>query len=398
MNKSEYKCFLKSFGFMAGILIGLISCQNSLEPALQSEIDLIAAKFVPDHRIGICDIKLKSTGKTIVLKGETTDDAAKNAILKALDNQNKLLIDSVITLPDTTINKRYLGLVTLSVINLRKEPDHASELVSQARLGTPVIILKEHNSWLLIQTPDNYISWTEKSSIVSMDRPEMVSWKNARRVIYLENTGWLYDTTTVNSGVVGDLVAGSVMVKTLDFNGFVKVALPDGRNGYILKQKVMDFTEWKNNIKCTDEKICNVAKTFLGLPYLWGGSSTKGVDCSGFVQTVYFLNGLILQRDASLQALHGTLVDISNGYSNLKSGDLLFFGSKENGKNHVTHVAIYIGHNDYINSSSRVLINSLDSTKGNYVSYRMTSLLSAKRIIGTQGDPGIVEISKHPWY
>jgi hypothetical protein len=231
-----------------------------------------------------------------------------------------------------------------------------------------------------------------------MDRPEMVSWKNARRVIYLENTGWLYDTTTVNSGVVGDLVAGSVMVKTLDFNGYVKVALPDGRNGFILRQKVMDFTEWKNNIKCTDEKICNVAKTFLGLPYLWGGSSTKGVDCSGFVQTVYFLNGLILQRDASLQALHGTLVDISNGYSNLKSGDLLFFGSKENGKNHVTHVAIYIGHNDYINSSSRVLINSLDSTKGNYVSYRMTSLLSAKRIIGTQGDPGIVEISKHPWY
>jgi SH3-like domain-containing protein len=397
MNKSEYKLFLKGFGFLAGILFALSSCQNSTE-SLQSEINLIATKFVPDHRIGICDIKLKSTGKTIVLKGETTEDAAKKNILKALDNQNKVFIDSIIVLPDTTINKRYFGLVTLSVINLRKEPDHASELVSQARLGTPVIILKEHNSWLLIQTPDNYISWTEKSSIVPMNRHEMAGWKNTPRVIYLDNTGWLYDTTIVNSDVVGDLVAGSVLVKTNDFNGYVKVALPDGRKGYILKQKVMDFNVWKNTIKCTEENICSVAKTFLGLPYLWGGSSTKGVDCSGFVQSVYFLNGLILQRDASLQALHGSFVDISTGYDNLKSGDLLFFGSKENGKNHVTHVAIYMGHNDYINSSGRVMINSLDSTKQNYVNYRMTSLLSAKRIIGTQGDPGIVQVNKHTWY
>jgi len=291
-----------------------------------------------------------------------------------------------------------MGLVTLSVINLRKEPDHASEMVSQARLGTPVVILKEHHSWLLIQTPDNYISWTEKSSIVPEDRHEMGIWKNADRVIYLDNTGWLYDTTTVNSGVTGDLVAGSIMEKIREFNGYVNVKLPDGRKGFILKQKVMDFNVWKSTIKCTEDNVCKVAATFMGLPYLWGGSSTKGVDCSGFVQSVYFLNGLILQRDASLQALHGSVVDISAGYNNLKSGDLLFFGSKEKGKNHVTHVAIYLGNGDYINSSGRVMINSLDSTKGDYVSYRMISLLSAKRVIGTDGDPGIVQVSKHPWY
>jgi SH3-like domain-containing protein len=397
MDKSEYKWFLKGLGFLSGILL-VLSCQNSNESKLQSEINLIASKFIPDQRIGICDIRLKSSGKTIILKGETTNDAAKKSILKALDNQSKILIDSIIVLPDTTINKRYLGLVTLSVINLRKEPDHASELVSQSRLGTPVIILKEHNSWLLIQTPDNYISWTEKSSIVLMNRHEMTLWKNARKVIYLENTGWLYDTTNVSLGVTGDLVAGSVMEKTRESEGYVNVALPDGRKGFILKQKVMDFSEWKNTIQCTEENVCSVARSFLGLPYLWGGSSTKGVDCSGFVQSVYFMNGLILQRDASLQALHGSVVDISAGYSNLKSGDLLFFGSKENGKNHVTHVAIYLGNNDYINSSGRVMINSLDSTKENYVSYRMSSFLSAKRIIGTEGDPGIVKVSKHPWY
>ena len=62
----------------------------------------------------------------------------------------------------------------------------------------------------------------------------------------------------------------------------------------------------KIQYSCTEESICKVARTFLGLPYLWGGSSAKAVDCSGFVQSVYFMNGLILPRDASLQALHGT--------------------------------------------------------------------------------------------
>ena len=98
----------------------------------------------------------------------------------------------------------------------------------------------------------------------------------------------------------------------------------------------------------------HVALTYMGIPYLWGGSSVKGVDCSGFVQSVFFRNGIILARDASLQALHGLPVDISDGFNRLKKGDLLFFGSKENGDSHVTHVALYLGNNEYINSSGRV--------------------------------------------
>jgi cell wall-associated NlpC family hydrolase len=105
-----------------------------------------------------------------------------------------------------------------------------------------------------------------------------------------------------------------------------------------------------------------------------------------------------LQRDASLQALHGLNVDISDGYNRLKKGDLLFFGSRVNKLPHVTHVAIYLGNKEYINSSGRVMINSLDSTRANFVSYRLSSLLSAKRIIGVEDDPGIMPVVKHPWY
>ena len=243
------------------------------------------------------------------------------------------------------------GVVTISTSTLRKVPDHASELVSQAILGTPVLILKSKDSWLQIQTPDNYTGWIEESSVKMMNEKELSAWKRSPRVIYLDNTGWLYEKNNEKSGVVGDLVGGSIIEKSGESAGYISVVLPDGRKGFIEKRKVMDFNKWENSIPASEENICSVAMTYLGLPYLWGGSSTKAVDCSGFVQSVYFRNGIILQRDASLQALHGLPVDISDGYSRLKKGDLLFFGSKENGISHVTHVALYQGYNDYINAS-----------------------------------------------
>jgi len=399
MKKSEFKWLIEGFCLIAGILYLLTGCQNSREQKLQDEIDKIGARWIPDHRVGICRIKLRSGDKGVkILTGETTNPNAKNEVIKTLDSKGIILIDSILLLPDTIRNPKYSGLVTLSVINLRREPDHASEMLSQAKLGTPVIVLKRNNSWILIQTPDNYISWTEESSVTLLKRTEMIRWQKATRIIYLENTGWLYESPSSKSDVVGDLVGGSILEKAGEFKDYINVVMPDGRTGFIEKSKVMDFNDWKRTVSCTEENICKVAKTFLGLPYLWGGSSAKGVDCSGFVQSVYYMNGLILQRDASLQALHGSAVDITNGYSMLKKGDLLFFGSRKNGISHVTHVAIYFGNSEYINSSGRVLINSLDSTQTNYVRYRLSSLLSARRIIGIENDMGIIPVSKHQWY
>jgi cell wall-associated NlpC family hydrolase len=337
-------------------------------------------------------------GKQIILKGETTIPEAKNEILKALDSLHINLIDSLIILPDTIQNKKYLGVATLSVINLRKTPDHSSELVSQAILGTPVVVLKCLNSWVLVQTPDSYISWTEKSSVKLMSRTEMNKWSNARKGIYLENTGWIADSTTDNPGVIGDVVGGSVLEITGETEDYLRINLPDGRHGFVEKMKVFDFETWKSSVRCTEESVCKTAMTYLGIPYLWGGSSAKGTDCSGFVQSVYFRNGLILQRDASLQALHGTPVNISDGYDMLKRGDLLFFGSRNNGSTHVTHVAIYLGNKDYINAAGRVMINSLDPSKDNFNDYRVHSLLFAKRIINSEETKGTVPVNKHVLY
>ena len=342
--------------------------------------------------MGIRDIRVrKGGGGELILTGETTNPHISEAIIKALSNQGNKLVDSIIILPDTLTNKKYTGLVTLSVINIRKLPDHRAEMVSQAVLGTPVRILKNKSGWYLVQTPDHYIGWTESASLETMTESAMNEWKRSDRVITIVNSGWIYSSPS-GSGITGDFVSGCILVKDGKNNEFTRVRLPDGREGYINSRSVVEFERWRNDVRCTGDNIVRSASAFNGLPYLWGGSSSKGFDCSGFSQTVYYLNGIILPRDASLQELHGIKVDISQGYGLLKPGDLLFFGTKENSKLHVTHVAVYIGDSEFIHSSGRVMISSLDSTRSNYSGYRKHFLLSAKRIIGADDDPGIGHI------
>jgi gamma-D-glutamyl-L-lysine dipeptidyl-peptidase len=301
------------------------------------------------------------------------------------------LKDSILILPDVSTGQRHSGLTILSVINLRKETDHASELVSQAVMGTPVQILKSDGSWLLVRTPDRYISWTERSSVRQVSNDEMEEWKRSERMIFTGNSGWVYSNIAETS-VVSDIVAGSCVVRTGEAGDYFRVMLPDGREGFAAKKTLEPFIGFIQG-ETSPDGVLNRAASMMGIPYLWGGSSSKGVDCSGYVQSVYFMNGLVVPRDASQQALYGKPVDISENYERLEPGDLLFFGKPER----ISHVAIYSGGGEYFHSSGRVMVNSLDSTKANYSMYRRNSLVKAARYIGAE-DEGIVRVSEHPWY
>ncbi|MDR2886850.1 MAG: C40 family peptidase, partial [Bacteroidales bacterium] len=124
----------------------------------------------------------------------------------------------------------------------------------------------------------------------------------------------------------------------------------------------------------------------------------KAADCSGFVQNVYFRNGIILSRDASLQALHGENIDISGSFDSLQKGDLLFFGTMRDSVPRVTHVAIYKGNGEYIHSSGMVRVNSLDTARADFSNTRRSSLLLARRIIGNVSTEGITAVKNHQLY
>jgi cell wall-associated NlpC family hydrolase len=397
----KVKCIRNKWIFQillfSGILLFDNDCKSSLYDDIQHKINTVAKKYVPDTKEGICSIQvIRGKKHSLMLMGETMFQEAREEIIAIARETGLTVIDSIQVLPDTILNKKYWGLITLSVSNIRKFPAHESEMTSQAILGTPVKLIKSKDGWIFIQTPDKYLGWTEETSVQLMDFNEMNNWRKANRIVFLENTGWIYGSTDKNS-VISDIVAGSILEVTAEFSGYYKIVLPDGREGFISKHNALEWKDWVNQFNWSGANVCMIAETLLGIPYLWGGTSSKAVDCSGFVQSVYFRNGLILPRDASLQFNEGKEIDLSKGIDQLEMGDLLFFGIKDDSCIHVTHVAIYDDDSEFIHASGRVMINSLDSTRTNYDEYRKKSIIGVKRILNNT-NPGSVSLMSHPWY
>jgi len=374
----------------------LLSCHPKSVDLLQSEIDGVAKRWVPDKRVGLCNFKLENgSGDKIVLKGETIFPEAKTEVLQLLKNKGISVTDSSVILPDSVSLKKIWGVVSLSIANLRSKPAHSSELVSQAIMGTPVRVLKMEDGWVLVQTPDRYIAWTNQAAVRLMSSSEMNEWRNGDRLIYTESNGSVYEDSK-QTVVMSDLVAGAIVTKKSESKNITEVSLPDGRVGFVTNQNWRNFKQMKDTVSLIGDNLIIAGKRFLGFPYLWGGTSSKAMDCSGFVKTVYFLNGVVLERDASQQINHGKEIDISSGYTNLQKGDLLYFGSKQPYK--VTHTGMYIGDSEFIHSSGFIHINSLDKNRSNYNSELVPKLVGARRVIGNPPEQGCLPVKQHEWY
>ena len=289
------------------------------------------------------------------------------------------------------------GLVNVSVCNMRPSPAHNTELISQALMGTPVKIMKLQPGWYYIQTPESYEGWVDAEAIKTMNLSEFEEWKSSDRLIYTEKYGDIYgDTTSMN--MISDIVAGSVINIIEERKNHFQVLLPDGRKGYINRKDAVVFDKRLSETKLSEENLMQSAKMFTGIPYLWGGTSLKAFDCSGFVKTVYYLNGVILARDASQQFRYGIRISKEDYPDSLRVGDLLFFGYEKNGTARPTHVGMYIGDTEFIHASGMVKINSLDSTRSNFSRSRREAFLGVRRVIGAEPGEGLQLISNHPWY
>ncbi len=384
------------FSFSLVLLTVILSCQSRSVAPLQVEIDSITKHWVPDKRIGICDLSLVDRGGAkLVLKGESMFPDAKTEVLKLLSTKGVDIIDSVAILPDSVHYEKCWGLISLSIANMRSKPAHSSEMVSQTIMGTPVRVLKEGVGWVLIQTPDRYIGWTNKSAVQQMSYSEISNWRKANRMIYTLSGGNIY-ADIEQKIVMSDLVAGAIVVKNSENKIITQVTMPDGRMGYVPTANWMNFNQWKDTVSLRSERMIANGKQLLGFPYLWGGTSSKGMDCSGFVKTVCFLNGVILERDASQQIRHGIEVDLSSGLGKLEKGDLLFFGSKQPYR--VNHVGIYIGDGELIHESGSVHVNSLDKSQPNFNGELFANLVGARRIIGVAPEQGFWSVKVHQWY
>jgi gamma-D-glutamyl-L-lysine dipeptidyl-peptidase len=361
------------------------------------DANILLRKFtdeqVPDRRERIFDISVKKEGRRIILTGETDSQLLKDRLLAEL--RSFRVDDRIVLLPDSSIGGKTYGLISPSVANMRATPAYTAELVTQGLMGNPVKILKRSDGWFLIQTPDQYISWADASAFIPLTEDEFTKWKNSQRVIITKEYLSVKAGPEPESEILSDLVPGNILEIIEKNNKVIHVQLPDGRQGFIPSGGCEDFRIFSESAYPDKESMVSLARSYTGRPYLWGGMSTKAMDCSGLIRMIYFMHGILLARDASLQARHGESVSPGENFDHFETGDLLFFG---NNKDRITHVAFSLGGSAYIHASGTVKENSFDPSAYNYSKIRKNAFIKSTRVIGQEGTEGIVPIKNHPWY
>lgn len=284
------------------------------------------------------------------------------------------------------------ALVCTGLASLRSEPRHSAELETQALLGTPLRLdsLSDDGEWWLAQLPDGYRAWIPASAVTAPDETRLQRWaSNPRLICVNDEETRIYSRPASDSEPVSDLTLGCIVEG--DYSpvyDWMAVTLPDGRRGFVATPAVRMLTEKMQQQPDTAQAL-HTARALNGVSYLWGGSSTKALDCSGLTQLAFRNAGLLLPRNASRQALVGEPVDVDTAA--LRAGDLLFFA---NSQGRVTHVAIYEADGLYRHCSGRVHQSSM---LHGHPLYNGRTVTSARRIIGTEAADKAL-IRKHPWY
>lgn len=221
------------------------------------------------------------------------------------------------------------AVTRVPIADLRARPTADSELVDRSHYGERLTNLGERDAWLWVQGEDHYFGWIARDDVSDLV-------ERGTEIIVAVLRAEIRDEPEASSPPVALLPVGSVLMRWRHEDGWVQTEL-----GWLRGADVVEPTALPNR-PATPEDLIATARVFLGTPYLWGGTSGDGIDCSGFVQQVYRLNGVGLDRDADQQALEGRSVDAP------VAGDLLFFGSPG-----VTHVALSLGGDDFIHAPMR---------------------------------------------
>ncbi len=290
--------------------------------------------------------------------------------------------------------QKRMAVVELSTSYLRQKPDYESPLETQELMGTVVEIVGEDSYWREIISPQPYRAWCTDQGLVEMTAEELKAYEQAPKVMFTALYGHVYTGPSSTSPTLCDLVGGDIMRLVRKKGRWTEIMLPSGATGFVPSKNLKVHNQFISIAQGegssasispeTTESIIAEAMKLLGSPYLWGGMSAKGVDCSGLVRISHIMNGILLPRNASQQINCGDRVEMTfdvkfwdeaertdaqafraemtSRVRNLQRGDLVFFGTpaaEPGAKPRVSHVGIYLGDNRIIHSSHRVRINSL---------------------------------------
>jgi len=243
------------------------------------------------------------------------------------------------------------AVVLSTVENMYSAPSPDKDVVSQAVLGEVVGVLETRDGFARIETPDRYTGWVAAGGV--FEYPDAKAPRYAARGTVVEVTSLmanLYrdaDVTTARPKAQAPLGARLEVLEPAEDpqKRWVTVRLPSGETAFVQSGDVRLVEADAPRARGSEGDLVATARRFAGVPYLWGGMSVQGVDCSGLTSRVYAVNGVLLLRDADMQFDDPRARPVERAL--LHPGDLVFFGQKK-----ITHVGMYVGDGRFINATT----------------------------------------------
>jgi gamma-D-glutamyl-L-lysine dipeptidyl-peptidase len=243
------------------------------------------------------------------------------------------------------------AVIVGAVENMYSAADERVDVVSQATLGQPVEVLETSGPFARVRTPDRYEGWLALSALREYADRAAPRYAQAGRVVevtsLMANVYREADVTTARPRVQAPLATRLEVAGEGPDEDWLAVRLPAGDKGYIQKGDVKAVEAGAPRPGGSGEEIVATARRFLGVPYLWGGMTVHGIDCSGLASRAYHANGIEIPRDADKQFEDPAAKKVER--AELQPGDLLFFGS---GPQHITHVGLYIADGRFIDATT----------------------------------------------
>ena len=330
----------------------------------------------PDERETIFEVRASRSRPEVALAGQVLTAEQRQSAERAVAAEGRVSSQGVqVLLTDSTP----WALVNCPVTDLRREPRSSAERMSQALLGEAVRVLEQREGWARVQMEDlSYLGWIDSQALYApCSSCEAQAYRAACDSVVAAAFAPVYNAP--EGEMVTKLPFGVKVVSAGKQGRWTSLRMPDGNIGWAAQGELLPLAERPRPNDAGIARALNVVKGFVGTPYLWGGRTPFGFDCSGFAQAFWGFMGVVIPRDSDQQYVAGKAVAGAP-----QPGDLLYVGGPDVAGAHrpISHVAISLGGSELIHANGatgNVAYNSLDPDQPRYRAWLREHLAGVRR-------------------